>query len=88
MEVVYREYFPDAPTAMTIEKKANLMLINSHPSMNPSMLLLPDMIEVGGMHCRQARSLPSVRYCIVVINFTLINGTSLQAKNPSPMTYV
>jgi glucuronosyltransferase len=60
MSEIYREYLPNAATINEIEKNASLILINSYPSMNIPRLLLPGMIEIGGMHCRKPKPLPHV----------------------------
>ncbi|ODN03640.1 UDP-glucuronosyltransferase 2B14 [Orchesella cincta] len=46
------------PSAEEIEANASMMLTNSHFSLNPKMPLLPDIVEVGGMHLRPSKPLP------------------------------
>lgn len=43
-----------------ILKNVSLSLSNSHFSLNFPRPFLPDVIEVGGMHCRKAKPLPKV----------------------------
>jgi hypothetical protein len=62
MEAIYREKLNDAqiPPSDEILRNASLILSNSHFSLNNPRPFLPDVIEVGGMHCRPANPLPKV----------------------------
>jgi len=61
IERVYRDYFPGAISVNEFESKLiNLVLMNSHPVLNYPRPLMPNMIEVGGMHCKQAKPLSKV----------------------------
>jgi hypothetical protein len=61
MAALYREKLND-PTLPScdeiISERASIMLCNSHFSLAQTRPLLPDVIEVGGMHCRPAKPLP------------------------------
>ena len=46
------------PPALEIEKNASLIMINSNPAINYPKPLLPNAIEVGGMHCTKSQPLP------------------------------
>ena len=46
------------PPALEIERNASLVLLNSSPVINNHKPLLPNDIEVGGMHCRDPEPLP------------------------------
>jgi glucuronosyltransferase len=50
----------DWPELGTISRNFSMLLVNSHLSMNPLLPLLPDIVEVGGMHCRPAKPLKQV----------------------------
>nr|AHX56940.1 UDP-glycosyltransferase 210D1 [Daphnia pulex] len=49
---------PDCPPFIEIEKNFSLVFTNSHPSFSYPRTLPPQVIEVGGLHCRPARPLP------------------------------
>lgn len=44
-----------------IEKNVSMVLVNSHYSLGHPRPLLPNVVEVGGMHCRDARLLEDVQ---------------------------
>ena len=48
------------PRAVDVEKNASLVLTNSHFVLNWPVPALPDMVEVGGMHCVPPKPLPKV----------------------------
>lgn len=50
----------DFPTINEIDKNVSLILMNSHFSMTYPRPLLPDVVEVGGMHTRPGLPLPKV----------------------------
>lgn len=59
MEKVYRDYMgEDTPSIAEIEKNVSLILSNSHFTLNYPRPYLPDIVEVGGMHCRPSQPLP------------------------------
>ena len=62
MENLYRSILgdPTIPSYEDIIKNVSLVLSNSHFSMGGRRPFLPDVIEVGGMHCRPAKPLPQV----------------------------
>ena len=49
---------PECPPFIEIEKNFSLVFTNSHPSFSYPRTLPPQVIEVGGLHCRTARPLP------------------------------
>jgi glucuronosyltransferase len=57
IEKLYRDILndPSIPPVTEIEKNASLMLSNSHISFNQPRPMLPDIIEVGGMHLVPAK---------------------------------
>jgi len=63
MEALYRHKLndPSLPSSDAVFGNASLILSNSHFSLTHPRPLLPDIVEVGGMHCRPGRSLPKVR---------------------------
>ena len=46
------------PRALDIERNASLVLLNSHPVMDYHKPLLPNVVEVGGLHCTAPGALP------------------------------
>ena len=62
MEAIYKEYLGnDIPSPDDILGNMSLILSNSHFSYNTPMPTLPDVVEIGGIHCRPGRPLPEVR---------------------------
>lgn len=49
----------DLPPIEELEKNVSLILTNTHPGITYPRVLLPHVVEVGGLHCRQAKPLPS-----------------------------
>ncbi|XP_059478833.1 UDP-glycosyltransferase UGT5-like [Neocloeon triangulifer] len=56
-KVVKEIFGGDFPTLANMEKEAALMLINSHPITNSPHANLPNVVEVGGIHIKPAKSL-------------------------------
>ncbi|XP_043228099.1 UDP-glucosyltransferase 2-like isoform X2 [Amphibalanus amphitrite] len=46
------------PPALEIERNASLIMINSNPAINYPKPLLPNAVEIAGMHCTKGRPLP------------------------------
>ncbi|ODM90398.1 2-hydroxyacylsphingosine 1-beta-galactosyltransferase [Orchesella cincta] len=62
-EDMYRKYLPNGnqlPGLDEIQANSSLMFTNSHFTINYPRPLLPDVIEVGGMHTRPAKKLPKL----------------------------
>jgi len=59
----YRQKLNDStiPSIPELIRNVSLILVNTHFSLTPAQPYLPNIIEVGGMHCRPAKALPSVR---------------------------
>lgn len=69
-EVLVKKYMPELvgkyPSLYELQKNASLMLINSHFSFDPPSALLPNIIEIGGVHVTQDNeSLPKVRFFLL-----------------------
>jgi glucuronosyltransferase len=59
MEKIYRAHFgQDTPGVEEIKYNVSLILANGHFSLNFPRPLMPEVIDVGGMHCRPANPLP------------------------------
>ena len=62
LEKIYRQHLgEDCPSADEIAANASLVLVNAHLSFDFTKPLLPNVIEVGGAHCRPGKKLPEVR---------------------------
>ena len=59
---VQRLAFPDCPPLIEIEKNVSLVFTNTHPAFTYPRTLPPQVIEVGGIHCRPAKLLPAASY--------------------------
>ncbi|KAF2888037.1 hypothetical protein ILUMI_18136 [Ignelater luminosus] len=53
-----QEYFPGAPHITELYYNISLTLINSHVSTHPPAPLVPNMIDVGGLHIKPPKELP------------------------------
>merc|ERR1712136_242614 len=51
---------PDCPPLDEIEKETSLVFTNSHPIFHYPRTMTPEMIEIGGIHCKPANPLPPV----------------------------
>lgn len=62
MERVYREHLGHhVPGVADIyRKQVGIILMNSHPVVTLSRPLLPEVVEIGGIHCRPPKALPKV----------------------------
>jgi glucuronosyltransferase len=59
MESTYREALgQDVPSVREIERNASLVLNNAHFSLSYPRPQLPQVVDVGGMHCRAGQPLP------------------------------
>ncbi|XP_022190398.2 UDP-glycosyltransferase UGT5 isoform X1 [Nilaparvata lugens] len=59
-ERIARKYFGSAmPPLDEIAKNTSLVLVNTHPSLNRPRPQVPAVIDVGGMHIKDAKKLPS-----------------------------
>lgn len=46
------EYYGVAPSLYDIQKNASLLLVNSHFSYDTTIALLPNVVEIGGIHLK------------------------------------
>lgn len=62
LEAVYCEHFSDTtiPSNEEIERNASIVLANSHVSITRPRALMPDIIDVGGLHLEPAKPLPKL----------------------------
>ncbi|KAF2895932.1 hypothetical protein ILUMI_10246 [Ignelater luminosus] len=55
---ILQEYFPGAPHITELYYNVSLTLINSHVSTHHPVPLVPNMIDVGGLHIKPPKKLP------------------------------
>ena len=67
--IAQKKLFPNCPPLEEIERNVSLVFTNTHPSFTYPRTLPPQVIEVGGLHCKPANPLPEVIYKINI--FTL-----------------
>ncbi|CAG7730694.1 unnamed protein product, partial [Allacma fusca] len=59
MDKIYRKHLgQDIPSSEEINKNLSLVFSNSHFVMNAPTPILPDVIEIGGMHCSPPKPVP------------------------------
>ena len=63
---------PDCPPLDEIEKETSLVFTNTHPIFQYPRTMTPEMIEIGGIHCKPANPLPPVR--ITIFRFSIFKG--------------
>jgi glucuronosyltransferase len=56
----YFNYTDDLPSISELESSTALVLLNHHFSLGYPKPLMPNMIQVGGMHIKPAKTLPKV----------------------------
>jgi len=62
MDKVYQDRLgKNYPSSAEIGANMSMLFMNSHPVMTFPRPLLPDVIEVGGMHCKDGKKLPKVQ---------------------------
>jgi glucuronosyltransferase len=57
----YFNYTDSLPPVWELEYKTSLVLINSHHSFSYPKPLMPNYVQVGGMHVKPPKKLPQVR---------------------------
>lgn len=50
----------DIPHPKELQKNVSMVLQNGHVTVSHAQPFLPNVIEVGGVHCRPAKPLPEV----------------------------
>jgi len=58
VQVEISKQFPNLPTLAHMERQQSLNLINCHFSFGSVLPMLPNQVEVGGMHLRPSKPLP------------------------------
>lgn len=70
-----RTYFgADAPDAYTLMKNISLVFVNSHFTFHLPRPLVPNFIEIGGIHVTDSKPLPEVIKTINIEIITIINN--------------
>ena len=60
--VIRKQLGDDMPSWQEVEKNASLFLLNTDLSFDYSKPMMPNIINVGGMHCREPRKLDKVSF--------------------------
>jgi glucuronosyltransferase len=68
----YFNYTEDLPSISELETSTALVLVNSHFSLSFPKPLMPNLVQVGGMHIKPPKELPNVRKCKVCFQFIFI----------------
>lgn len=66
-DIIARKYFnytSDLPSISELETSTALILLNNHFSLSYPKPLMPNMVQVGGMHIKQPKELPEVKNII------------------------
>ncbi|CAG7731567.1 unnamed protein product, partial [Allacma fusca] len=83
MEEIYGKYVrPGLPGVSETERNFSMALVNSHFNFVPPRPLTPDVVEVGGMHLRGAKTLPQdfKDFCDGAKDGAVAKGFALQLK--------
>ncbi|XP_055545129.1 UDP-glucosyltransferase 2-like [Wyeomyia smithii] len=56
--LILKRLVPDIPNLSELERDTRLVLLNSHPTIQIAEPMMPNVIPVGGMHIRSAKTLP------------------------------
>ena len=59
---VIHQFMPNCPPFEEIERNIAIVFTNSHPVFNRARTILPQVVDVGAIHCRPPKPLPSVNY--------------------------
>ncbi|XP_045469183.1 UDP-glucosyltransferase 2-like isoform X9 [Harmonia axyridis] len=51
-------YLPNSPTISQLRDNVSLVLVNSHPSIEPSRPYVPNMVQIGGFYAQTTKKLP------------------------------
>ena len=57
----YFNYTDNLPPVWELEHKTSLLLVNTHHSLSYPKPLMPNYVQVGGMHVKPPKKLPEVR---------------------------
>lgn len=59
----------DIPHPYVISKEVDLILQNGSPSLTYPKAYLPNVVEIGCVHCKPPKKLPEVKYLLVLFDF-------------------
>ena len=60
VQPLVNQVLPNCPPLDVIEQELSLVFFNSHPIFHYPRAKTPEMIEIGGIHCRTPQPLPPV----------------------------
>nr|XP_053655223.1 UDP-glucosyltransferase 2-like [Cherax quadricarinatus] len=90
LDGVVQRFLGDPSVSLSeVEKNVSLVLVNSHYSLGHPRPMLPNVVEVGGMHCRPGRPLQDAQLrhfldssTVPVVLFSL--GSSIRSEQLPP----
>ncbi|KAL3285483.1 hypothetical protein HHI36_000015 [Cryptolaemus montrouzieri] len=56
---ILREYLPNVPSISELQKNVDLVLVNSHHSIETPRPYVPNMIQIGGFYAQKIKTLPT-----------------------------
>jgi len=62
----YFNYTDNLPPVWELEHNTSLVLLNTHHSLGYPKPLMPNYVQVGGMHVKPPKNLPQVRNVILI----------------------
>ena len=68
----YFNYTDELPSISELETSTALVLVNSHFSLSYPKPLMPNLVQVGGMHIKPPQELPDVRSSKICLQFIFI----------------
>jgi glucuronosyltransferase len=74
MEKYFREFAP-LPSISELQSSTSLLLLNHHFSISYPRPLMPNVVQVGGMHVKPAKKLPEVSTCL---HYIISSGSAAQ----------
>ena len=95
VQPLVNQVLPNCPPLDVIEQELSLVFFNSHPIFHYPRAKTPEMIEIGGIHCRTPQPLPLVSpldfysyhkfilssRLLIFVNFSLFTFTQYSLHN-------
>jgi glucuronosyltransferase len=69
-QLVHEHFGQDIPDVAELAMNTSLLLVNSHFSLNAPRPLVPNIVEIGGLHITRPKPLPKVRQVLMFPVFT------------------
>lgn len=85
-KLLKKNFGPDTPYINDIVYNTSMVFVNGHFTLDGPRPLVPNMVEIGGIHVKEPRPLPAVNHTLPVI-FPQ-NHYHCSAYNKLKLTYV